>query len=282
MSDDSMALGYALGQDSNGGGNSGGGFFGNEGLWAVIILAIIFGGVWGNNGNNGGGNGGGAQFLPYAIGGSGALTRADLCSEFAFNDLQGGVRGLSQGLCDSTFALQNSLNGLGTTVMQGFNGVDRAVCTLGYQNQAGVNSLSNQIAQCCCDNRAAIADLKYDMATSDCSIKTLVNQLAQQLMWGQQNGLRDLTELINTKFCNLEMSQKDAIIADLRSQLAQCGDQNMANSIVARLSAVINPPAVPAYPAANPNGFGNWAPQVLSGGGWNNCGCNNGGCGSCC
>lgn len=284
MSDDSMALGYALGQDSNGGGNNGGGFFGNEGLWAVIILAIIFGGLWGGNGN--GNNGGGvAQFLPYAIGGNGAVTRSDLCSEFNFNGLENAVRGISQGICDSTFALNN-------TVVNGFNGVSSAICNLGYeqaqlhnatqmammQNQ---NALQTQIAQCCCDNRAALADLKYDMATSDCSIKTLVNQLAQQIMWGQQNGIRDLSDLINNKFCQMEMSQKDAVIADLRTQLAQCGDQNMANAIVARLTAVINPPAVPAYPAANPNGCGSWPASFLScNNGWNN-GCNQG-CGSCC
>lgn len=284
MSDDSMALGYALGQDSNGGGNNGGGFFGNEGLWAVIILAIIFGGLWGGNGN--GNNGGGAaQFLPYAIGGNGAVTRSDLCSEFNFNGLENAVRGISQGICDSTFALNN-------TVVNGFNGVSSAICNLGYeqaqlhnatqmammQNQS---ALQTQIAQCCCDNRAALADLKYDMATSDCSIKTLVNQLAQQIMWGQQNGIRDLSDLINNKFCQMEMSQKDAVIADLRTQLAQCGDQNMANAIVARLTAVINPPAVPAYPAANPNGCGSWPASFLScNNGWNN-GCNQG-CGSCC
>lgn len=97
-------------------------------------------------------------------------------------------------------------------------------------------------------------------------------------MWGQQNGLRDLTELITSKFCQLEISQKDAVIADLRTQLAQCGDQNLANAIVARLTAVINPPAVPAYPAANPNGCGSWPASFLScnGNGWNGCGCNQG------
>ena len=102
-------------------------------------------------------------------------------------------------------------------------------------------------------------------------------------MWGQQNGIRDLSDLINNKFCQLEMSQKDAIIADLRTQLAQCGDQNMANAIVARLTAVINPPSVPAYPAANPNGCGSWPASFLTcnGNNWNGC-FGNQGCGSCC
>lgn len=195
----------------------------------------------------------------------------------------GKLDGLNNGVCDGFYAMN-------TGMLNGFHGVDNAVCSLGYQTQQGFsnanvvalqnrNALQNQISQCCCDNKAALADLKYDMATSDCSIKTLMNQLFQQLQWGQQNGLRDLMDLINNKFCNLSMQQKDETIAQLRAQLAQCGDQNMANAIVSRLSAVINPPAVPAYPAANPNGFGNWAPQVLNGGGYsynNGCDCNSG------
>ncbi len=291
--DDGFAMGYALGQDSGGNRNGGGMFDGNGSwIWIIVVFALLFG--WGNNGNGNGqgannGSGGGfgmPTYIPYPVGGAGfqgALTRADLCSEFNFNNLDRSVTGIQQGICDSTFALQNGLNNLGMNMMQGFHGVDNAVCTLGNAMQQGQNALQTQIAQCCCDNRAALADLKYDMATSDCSIKTLVNQLAQQIMWGQQNGIRDLTDLINNKFCQLEISQKDAVIADLRTQLAQCGDQNMANAIVARLSAVINPPAVPAYPAANPHGCGSWPASYLTcgGNGYGGCGCNQG-CGSCC
>lgn len=290
--DDGFAMGYALGQDSGGNRNGGGMFDGNGSwIWIIVVFALLFG--WGNNGNGNGqgannGSGGGngmPTFYPYPVGGGaafqGTLSRSDLCSEFNFNNLDRSVTGIQQGICDSTFALQNGLNGLGMNVMQGFHGVDNAICNLGNSMQQGNNALQAQIAQCCCDSRAALADLKYDMATSDCSIKTLVNQLAQQIMWGQQNGIRDLTDLINNKFCQLEISQKDAVIADLRTQLAQCGDQNMANAIVARLSAVINPPAVPAYPAANPHGCGSWPASYLTCGGNGYGGCNQG-CGSCC
>ena len=96
MADDSMALGYALGQDSNNG--NGNGMWGGDGWWAIILFAMIFG--WGNGGWGGFGGNGGIN----SPAGQGALTRADLCSEFNFNDLQNGVRGIQQGICDSTFA----------------------------------------------------------------------------------------------------------------------------------------------------------------------------------
>lgn len=277
MSDgNDLAIGYAMGQDSNGNGNCNNGW-GSDGswLWILVIFALLgWGGGFGGFGGFGGGFGGGGAYPTEAI----------LQRSLDTQTIIGKLDGLSSGVCDSTFALNN-------TMVNGFNGVSSAVCNLGYEQaqlhnatqmaiMQGQNAVQNQIAQCCCDNKAALADLKYDMATSDCSIKTLINQLVQQLMWGQQNGIRDLSDLINNKFCQLEMSQKDAVIADLRTQLAQCGDQNMANAIVARLTAVINPPAVPAYPAANPNGCGSWPASFLTcnngcGNNWNSgcCGC---------
>ncbi len=271
--DNDFATGYALGADSNSNGcNSG---WGGDWIWAFLIFAL-FG--WGNGGFGfGGGFGGGGAYPTEAI----------LQRSLDTQSIIGKLDGINSGLCDGFYEQNSALSNLGMNVMQGFHGVDNAVCNLGFTTQQGFNAtqlammqgqnaLQSQIAQCCCDNRAALADLKYDMATSDCSIKTLINQLVQQVMWGQQTGLRDLTDLINNKFCQLEMSQKDAIIADLRTQLAQCGDQNMENSIVARLTAVINPPVVPSYPAANPNGFGSWPASFLNGG-------NNGyGCGNNC
>jgi len=204
---------------------------------------------------------------------------AGIKAKLAAADLGGKLDGLNSGVCSLGYdqlSQQSATNNLITTT--GYN-IERAAQANALATMQQFNAMAMAQQNCCCENRQLIADLKYDMATSDCSIKTLINQLVQQLMWGQQSGLRDLTDLINNKFCQLEMSQKDAIIADLRTQLAMCGDRNTANEIVARLTAVINPPAVPSFPAANPHGFGNWAPQVLSGGGWNGC---NQGCGTCC
>ena len=282
---DDFGMGYALGasENNNGGGRCNDGMFGDGNGWlGLIVILALFSGGWGGFGGFGGFGGGMGGAYP---------TEAILQRSLDTQTIIGKLDGVTQGLCDGFYAQNSAINGLGISMMQGFHGVDNAVCNLGYQTQQGFNAtqvammqgqnaLSTQLAQCCCDNRAALADLKYDMATSDCSIKTLINQLVQQVMWGQQTGLRDLTDLINNKFCQLEMSQKDAVIADLRTQLAQCGDQNMANSIVARLTSVINPPAVPSYPAANPNGCGSWPASFLNcnANNWNGCGCGNGMC----
>ena len=147
-----------------------GGAFGNNGdwIWAFLLFALI-----GNNGFGFGGYG--------ARGGVGE--NYVLATDFA--TIERKLDGVNAGLCDGFYAqntnmlngfasVQSALcqgfNGLQQTAMQGFHGVDNAVCTLGYQTQAGFNALSTQLAQCCCDTRAAIADVKYANERNTCDI----------------------------------------------------------------------------------------------------------------
>lgn len=252
-------------------GGNGGGMFGDNGWW-VIVLFLIWG-MWGGYGGFGGYGGGGGMNGAAA---QGALTREQACIDNNFNNLMretysigDSIKALNSTICNQQYDTARMINGLESTMQGGFN----AANVVALQNQ---NALQAQIAQCCCDNREAITGLKYDMATSNCSIQTLINQLAQQIMWGQQSGIRDLTELITSKFCELKIDQKDDVIAELRTKLAACGDQTTAQYIINQLTGVINPRPVPAYPAASPCGLGNWAPQVVTNGFGYNQGCCNG------
>ena len=119
-------------------GNGWGGGFG-EMLIAMIMLFLfpVFfggfgGGMWGGMG--GWGNGG------MMAAANGALTRADLCSEFNFNGMENAVRGVTQGLCDGFYAMQNSINGLGMNVMQGFS---QAELSRANQQAALMQQLNN-------------------------------------------------------------------------------------------------------------------------------------------
>ena len=91
---------------ANSNGNNNG--WGGDGAWWIIVLFLF---MWGNGGW-GSGNNPGVQ---------GALTRADLCAEMNYGQLSDSVRGVTQGLCDGFYAMQNSINGLGMNVMQGFS-----------------------------------------------------------------------------------------------------------------------------------------------------------------
>lgn len=107
--------GYSLSDIAAASGNRNNNGFGGEGGWLIWIVLIfaIFGG-WGNGfGGFGGGNGAG----------QGYATRADINEGFALNGIERGISSIQQGLCDSTYALNNAING-------GFNSMGRLCATV--------------------------------------------------------------------------------------------------------------------------------------------------------
>lgn len=156
-----FATGYAVGRDTNGNGYGNGGMFGNGNDWAWIVILLLFG--WGGNrgfGNFGAGFGGG-----FGGGcGSPCATQADLSAAFASN------------------ATLNGINGIDSTLCQGFNGINTAILQSAYETQGAINGLSHQLAQCCCDNKAAIADVKYAMATESCATRNTIQNTTRDII----------------------------------------------------------------------------------------------------
>lgn len=109
-----------------------GGIWNDGGAWWIIILFLFCFSGWGNGFGGFGGYGANSNGLGSPSGQSWA-TRADINEGFAFQNLQSGINSIQQGICDSTYALNNALT-------NGFHGVDNAVCNLGYQTQQGFNS----------------------------------------------------------------------------------------------------------------------------------------------
>lgn len=106
--------------------NGGFGGFGDDWVGLIIILALL---GWGGNGGFGfGGFGGNNGYSEVQRG-------------FDQNAVINKLDGLTYGLSDSTYALNNS-------IMSGFHGVDNAICNLGYNVQSGFNSLGHQISDC--------------------------------------------------------------------------------------------------------------------------------------
>ena len=247
--DGDFMSGFLAGQgDSN---NNNGGFFGNEGLWAVIILAILFG--VGRNGLGGNGGGDGMSVLPYVMNGgfnaSGADTRAAISDGFAQNNLARGIQGIQQGLCDSTYALNNAITGgfaqNNIALLQGFNGVQSQLCTLASQNQ-----------QCCCETQRAIergfADTGYRMATDTCAIQTSIANSTRDIIDSQNNGTRAILDfLTQDKISTLQAENQTlkfaASQANQNSYIAATMDAHTAE-LIRRLG----PTPVPAYQVPAP------------------------------
>lgn len=189
--DNSLATGYMIGADRNNG--YGNGFFGGEWAW-IIILALLFG--WGNNGNGFGGFGGGNGFVGgYDVGK--LATTNDVAVGFAqnatlssLNDLKLGQAGLQQTLC------------------QGFNGVNTSILT-------SSNALQSQLADCCCDLKSGISDLRYTMAQDTCTITNAINNAARDIVDNQNANYRAIhDELVANK-----IEAKNERIAELTQQV---------------------------------------------------------------
>lgn len=192
-----------------------GGMFGNNGdwIWAFLLFALI-----GNNGwGVGGGYGGGYR-------GEACATQADVRAAVDQQTLISKLDQQTYGLADSTYAINNTIN-------SNFRTLDNAICTLGYQNQAGINSLSAQLAQCCCDNRAAISEVRYDMSKGFCDV----------IRAGQDNTRAILDYLTGEKISSLQAEN-----AGLKAQISN--DRQSAYLI----SQLKEPCPVPAYLTCDP------------------------------
>ena len=211
------------------GGNGGGGF-GNNGFggdWAWIILLLLLG--WGNNGN-GNGFGGGYGFGGFAADGAALypwMNQAEITTQGFQNQLlndnitsiRDGVSNLSTQLCNCCSDIQMSLCNGFAGVEQGANARQMAnmQSVFGLQSAVnqGFNGISSQLADCCCENRLASADLKYVIATENCADRAAISDGIRDVITNQTTN----TQRILDQLCADKIDAKNEKIADLERKL---------------------------------------------------------------
>ena len=197
-------------------GGYGNGFGGGcgDGWWIVLFLFALMG-------NNGWGNGVNGGTLPY------------LYNQSTQNEV-------SRGFADS--AIANQVANLQNSVTNGFNETAMAIANQNF-------AMQSQLANCCCENRLAIAGLSADIARENCADRQAVADGIQKIL---------------DQMCQDKIDSKNEKIAELQNQL------NMANIIAAQgantsriladnaaqttaLEQYLNPTPIPAYMVQNPN-----------------------------
>lgn len=217
------------------------GMWGDSWIW--IIVLFLFG--WGRNGF-GNGNGGGVM--------DGYVLTSDFAS------VERKLDSIANGICDSTFALNNAITGGFATTTQAINtGFGNAELSRANQQAAlmqQLNAMQMQAANCCCENRAAIAQVRYDMATQACDTRNTVNTAARDIIdANNQNSRAVLDFLTQSKLSDLQTENQNLKLA--ASQAAQ------NNYLISQL----RPCPSPAYITCNP-----WAGSGYGGCG-SGCGC---------
>ena len=207
--------------------NSGFGGFGGDGAWWIIILFLFVfcgwgGNGWGNNGNSGG-----------------VVDGYVLTSDFA--NVERKIDSVNQGLCDGFYQQAQLVNGTNMAMANGF-----AQAELSRSNQQAalmqqLNAMQMQAADCCCENRAAIAQVRYDMATQACDTRNTVQNATRDIIdANNQNSRAILDFLTQSKLSDLQAENQGLKLA--ASQAAQ-------NSY---LVSQLRPSPIPAYTVQNP------------------------------
>lgn len=209
MSGNGMVMPVApMGNYGNGGGF--GDCFGGSGWWILLLFILLGNGGWGNGFGGFGGN----DLYPW-------MNQS--------NQINGGFR-------DQMLSTQ--VNGIQNSITSGFGDVQNSLCAgfAGITNQMysnqiadlersfaaqtastqGMTALQSQLAQCCCDNRAATADLKYTLATEECATRNTASMNTRDIIDSQTRG----TQAILDKLCALELD-------GVKNQLAQAERENV-------------------------------------------------------
>lgn len=174
--------------------NNNDGFGGNGGWFWIIFLALIWGGFGGRGGF--GGYGDGTGFLA-----------SQLNNDYGRDVLLQAVNGNGDAVRQLASTLNCDINQVQATLCSISNAIGLTGQQIISAVQSGDAAIASQMASCCCDVKGMITTQGYEnrLATLD-QTATLAGKLDAQ------------TNLINDKFCQLEMREMQNKIDALRDE----------------------------------------------------------------
>jgi len=222
--------------------------FGNGG-WGMWILLFLLFGLWGNNGwgNGFGSNGQLSYDFPWLLNGQNNIN-ANTNNGFRDAMINDGIGNIQNSITSGFGDIQNSLCGGFANVNASINAAQNSIANQLYTNQISdlersfanqtavtgqMTALANGLQNCCCENRAGLADIKYTIATENCADRQAIS-----------DGLRDVlaantasTQRILDQLCQDKIDAKNDEIARLRQEVAMkdlAASQTAQNAFIAQ------------------------------------------------
>jgi hypothetical protein len=185
----------------------------NPFIYLVWLAVLGGGGLFGNRGDV-----------------QGAITRSDLFEGFNNQDVNGQLRGITNGICDGFYAINSGLkDGFYATnsgLKDGFYGIQGALAENRFASQ-----------NCCCETNRNIDSVRFENAQNTCAITNAIHaegEATRALI--NANTMQDLRD-------KLEARDRDILARDFQlSQLSQS----------AALLNELRPCAKPAYITCSP------------------------------
>lgn len=208
-----MPVAPAYGMNSMGMGGFG------DGWWIILLILCLNNGLWGGFGNNGGGMN---SIYPW-------MNQSNQMND-GFRDqmLQSSITSIigsiSGGFADVQNALCAGFASVTAAVVGAQNALQQQMYTNEMANMDRFFQMQSQFAQCCCDQKAATADLKYTIATEACNDRAAVADAMQKIL---------------DNMCQDRLSAKDDRISDLERQLTLAQVQAERNAQTATILASI-------------------------------------------
>lgn len=257
-----------------GGNNNGWGNDGFGGWWIILFFLLCLGGNWGNGGWNNGGQAP-AQYVAADVqrGFDQQATSAGIAALQAQvgNGFADAAVANCQGNANITAAITNGQYATAQAITGAKDTINGTLYANQLANNQTLNGLAMSLQNCCCENRAGLADLKYTVATEACSDRQAVSDGIRDLMAQNTANTNAIVQSQNTgfqnvldKLCQLELDNVKQENERLRTQLNLAG---LAASQTAQTAQILQgqqaqtqaviasccPKPVPAYTVPNPN-----------------------------
>lgn len=189
-----------------------------------------------------------------------ANTNAGFDNAALVGSLSGIQSAVTSGFGDVQTALCGGFAGVNASIANGFAQSEIADNARQMANMQQLFGLSQQFADCCCENRLASADLKYTVATEACADRSALNDGVRDILANQNNGIQRILD----QMCNDKIDAKNEKIADLERQLTMANLSASQNAQTAQILAnneaqttaleqYLAPVPRPAYVVQNPN-----------------------------
>lgn len=223
------------------------GFGGNGGWWIWIILLFFVWGGWGNGFGNRG-----AEASQFA-----SQLNTDANTNLLMQAINGNkeaISTLSNTLNCDINSLQNALNTINTSVSQISCDTKLTGAQVINAIQSGDASLASQLASCCCDVRNAITTQGYESQLAIVNQTNALNANANTHFNILGSKIDAQTQMINDRFCQLEMREMQNKIDNLRDEKQAYQLSALTQQQTQNLIGQLKPTPVPAYITCNPYG----------------------------